>query len=267
MGHLMKYLVALLLAVSISAVAAPGDGSCVQHPTAPFCQGEGNGTQTDSTNANVQVDINSNSNSESISNSASSSNASGGSVRSNIDVSGGESSSRSQSNSIGFGGEATIGDVLVTSGVGNIDSNIGSDTTDIAINTKYDATAASAATVFAGYCQTGGSAQMDSGGFSVINTDAFCNHVKAAMTFRDAYEYEMINGSVVCAEDASIVHTQGQFADMCINEQAQTYLSLYHDNMIDAGKLVENTEKVGMVDTFAGYLVRPIAILALLILL
>ena len=108
---------------------------------------------------------------------------------------------------------------------------------------------------------------MDAGGFSVVNPEAFCNHIRAAAVFREAYEWELQNGSVKCADEASIAHSGEQLADLCMNEQAQEYLSNYRDNLGDAHNLLESTEAVAKVDAFAGYLVRPLALLALLVLL
>jgi hypothetical protein len=290
----MKALALALLLVAPLTMAQPGSGSCQQHPDAPYCQG-GGGTGGDSTgegNENTNTNDNT-SNSQGIgvgvgvassdSNSDSRSYASGGSVRSDIDVSGGESSSSSN---------ATVGDVSASGGDsrayggvgvggnaegGKSEASSGGNTQDITVegdtdNSQYsykesEQSAASAASVFAGYCQSGASGQLGAGGFSVVNPEAFCNNVRMAGVYQEAYAWELKHGKITCASEASGAWIDDQMSDTCVNEQAATYYKLYNWHLDEAHELLESTKGVAKVDAFAGYLIRPAALLALLFLL
>jgi len=106
--------------------------------------------------------------------------------------------------------------------------------------------AASAATVFAGYCQSGASAQGIEGGFSIVNPEAFCNHIRMAAVAKEAY----------------------MFAEQTGNKKAASaFYDMYIDNLEDANGLLENTEDVSQLDTFFGYLVRPLAVIGALVFL
>jgi hypothetical protein len=244
---------------------------------------------------NVGVESNSNSNSESSSNSSSGSYASGGSVRNSNNLQGGRSDASSTASggnaTGGAGGSASTGDSTsivgdTTSKVGNTtavagggksQASSGGNTQDIAIDgdtltdnsvliyEDAENSAASAASVFAGYCQTGASGQAGVGGFSVVNPEAFCNHIRIAGVMQEAYEWEMKNGSASCTPPASGEHYGDQLQDVCMNEQAQIYYQLYHENLMEANSMLDATEAVGKIDAFFGYLFRPALLIGALI--
>jgi hypothetical protein len=234
----------------------------------------------------VGVESDSNSNSESSSNSSSNSSASGGSVRNSNNLQGGRSGARSTAsggNATGgdggdaraTGGTSRVGDTTAVSEGGKSEASSGGNTQDSEITVEGDTdnsvliyedepTAASAASVFAGYCQTGASAQMQSGGFSVVNPELFCNHIRIAAVMQEAYIWEMKYGVAQCATAEDGI---GEFSDVCMNETAQVYYNLYNENLMEANALLDTTQIVGTADAIAGYLIRPLAILALLLLL
>lgn len=160
---------------------------------------------------------------------------------------------------------ATIGDVTTGASTSsavstNEGNNVASENTntvndgDINIDagsvyeSNYEAAASSAASVFAGYCQSGGSGQLTGGGFSVVNSEQFCDHVRLASIMREAYEYEVAMGN-----------SEGQFATK--------YYEAYHDNLGDALSLIEGSEFAGMIDRNTGFIIRPAALIGLLIFL
>ena len=134
---------------------------------------------------------------------------------------------------------------------------------------KYDNenSAASAASIYAQQCQSGLSGQVMDGGFSVINSDQFCDYINAAQVAMDAYYWELNNGPVVCSDIMSGSWVDGAYTDMCMSTKAQEYLDEYHENVDNALMLVQRTEAVGWVDRIAGQLIRPIALIAILILI
>jgi hypothetical protein len=243
---------------------------------------------------NVGVESNSNSNSESSSNSSSGSYASGGSVRNSNNLQGGRSDASSTASggnaAGGAGGSARTGDS--TSIVGDTTSNVG-DTTSVSEGGKSQASSggntqdikvegdtlidssvliyedsenpvASASSVFAGYCQTGMSGQGADFGFSVVNPELFCNHIRIAAVMQEAYVWEMKYGVATCA---TVENGTGEFKDVCMNETAQIYYSLYTENLLEANELLDNTQAAGTFDAFFGYLIRPITVIGMLIFL
>jgi hypothetical protein len=232
---------------------------------------------------NVGVESDTSSNSESSSHSSSNSGATGGSVRNSNSVQGG----RSDSSSTASGGNATggeggdarayggvgvggTGEASASSGGNTQDLTVEGDTlTDNSVLIYEDAenSSASAASVFAGYCQTGASAQMQSGGFSVVNPEAFCNNIRMAGVYQEAYVWELAHGKLTCSEEAGSEWVDNQYMDTCVNEQAATYYKLYGYHVQEAHELLSKTEDIAVVDAWAGYLIRPVALIALLFLL
>jgi hypothetical protein len=86
------------------------------------------------------------------------------------------------------------------------------------------------------------------GGFSIVNNAQFCDHIKLANVSLAAYQLETQMGD-----------PEG--------EKAAKYLEAYHDNLHDAISLVESSEFVGKIDRSVGFLVRPSALIGLLIFL
>ena len=219
-----------------------GGHNCNTEGGGPQLQSQVSNNETYST-SNSQAESNSASNSESSSNSGSYSNASGGSVRSSNSLSGGWSDASSEAS----GGEATS------------DASGGS----VAFSNIETKSAASAASVYSQVCQLGGSAQGIVGGFSISNADVLCDHLKVASAMQAAYEYELRTCHCVgiCTlEEASV-------AQECTGNDAMAdvYLAAYHDNMSSAVSIMEGTHHVGLMDKIAGALVRPLALLGVLI--
>ena len=109
------------------------------------------------------------------------------------------------------------------------------------------------------------SGQLEEGGFSVINSDQFCDHIRMADVMRNAYLWELQYGKVECAPEASGEWIVDQYQDTCVNEKAAEYYSQYHENIEDAMDLVSTTKEVGWFDRVAGMLIRPIAVIGALI--
>jgi hypothetical protein len=289
-------LAAVLVFGTTAALADPGGNACNIHPDAPFCQGGGDGENgnpgsqeqgQDQGQAQGQVqgqvlnnevyqgtyvgvESDSNSSAESSSNSGSYSNASGGSVRNSNSVQGGRSDASSTASGGNAQGGVGVGGKSEASSGGNTqDISVDGDTlTDNSVLIYEDAenTAASASSVFAGYCQTGASGQAGVGGFSVVNPEAFCNHIRIAGVMQEAYEWEMKHGSATCAPPMDSVGPEGYAAsDTCMNEQAQVYYRLYNENLLEANSMLNATEVVGKMDAFFGYLIRPMAVIGMLI--
>jgi hypothetical protein len=119
------------------------------------------------------------------------------------------------------------------------------------------------------------SGQVEGGGFSVVNSDAFCDHVKAAQFMLAAYEWEMENAGTEChAVEYGYTTPEGQdhvvetFQEVCeLPGKAAEYLDAYHYHVEEATDLVQDTATLSLVDRIAGMLVRPVALVAVLILL
>jgi hypothetical protein len=283
-------LLALLAVLAVPVMADPGGNACNIHPDAPFCGGGegGGGTNGEPTGANTnensntnssEAESNSSSDSESSSNASSGSYAGGGSVRNSNDIStrggdasstasGGDASASGGTGGVGIGGQG--GEASASSGGNTQDISVEGDSlTDNSVLIYEDAknTASSAASVFAGYCQTGASGQIGAGGFSVVNPEAFCNNVRMAGVYQEAYMWELSHGKLTCSETAGSDWVDNQYADTCVNEQAATYYKLYNWHLDEAHELLESTKGVAKVDAYAGYLIRPAALIALLFLL
>ena len=188
---------------------------------------------------------------------------------------GGDASSRSSSSSESYSegsnseSYSRTGDARSSSGGNETSQGVEIDARDQSVLIYEDAEnpVNSAAAVFAQQCQTGLSGQVANGGFSVINSDQFCDYVKAAQLAQAAYHWEMAYGSATCADEASIDHGEGAYADLCVNEKAMEYLDDYRMNVDHAMALVDYTEATGWIDRVFGQLIRPIAVVAGLILL
>jgi hypothetical protein len=258
-----------------------------QSATAHQGQLQGQVSSNENTNTNVAGAI-AGSASSSDSDSRSSSSANGGSNRNTVGIkTGGASSGSTSSASGGQGGSGGAGGVAASKATGGnsvavggkSEASSGGNTQDLTVegDTLTDnsvliyedeqAASASAASVFAGYCQTGASGQIAAGGFSVVNPEAFCNNVRMAAVYQEAYAWELRHGSIQCASEASGEWVDDQLADACVNEQAVAYYKLYTYHLDAAHDVLTSTDGVAKVDAWAGYLIRPAALIALLFLL
>jgi hypothetical protein len=118
-------------------------------------------------------------------------------------------------------------------------------------NIKIDAsekqTAASAASVYGGYCQTGGSGQVEDGGFSVANGDQFCEHIR--MADRALLAWQQCN----------------EIEAACTAKQRDHYLATFHENLNDADDLVQYTQATGFLGRIGAQLAIPAAFIWLLL--
>lgn len=270
-----------------------GNGGAGSNSNQGQLQGQLQGQAQQQSNTNVGINTNENNssatagaNSASVSgaNSHSSSNASGGSVRNSVGISVGgprSSSSASVGDTTASGGSATggsarsrVGDTTASSGGNSQGIEIDNSESNTLIYEGDDYAASSAAAVFANECQSGMSGQVEEGGFSVINPDQFCQHVKAARIALQAYNWELMNGTFTCTDvEYGYVTPEGQdkvvetLQEVCYSEKAMEYLASYRHHTDEAIDLVSATEEVGLIDAFFGYLVRPTAVIAALILL
>ena len=292
----------LILGVTYAAADPGGEGNNTGcngqgNPNSPCEPSNGNGGNGGSSEVNNNVSSESTAVagaiSGSYSNSDSTSISGGGSAVSNVGVTtGGATSGSTSSATGGSGGHASASGGNSTANSGDssaASSNEGNtvqleaqyadgdtevsvqDNSSVSFSQEYEGSAGSAATVFAGYCQTGGSGQTVAGGFSVVNPEQFCNHIRMAAVFKEAYEHEIHKqchqidvGFTDRGGEEQITATKVVCGDM---EQASEYLALYKENLAEANNMLDTTEAVAKVDAVAGYLVRPLAILALLLLL
>lgn len=103
---------------------------------------------------------------------------------------------------------------------------------------------AGAADVYAAVCTNGASGQTRGGGFAIGNGDPLCDQLKVAVLY-----YKL----------AKLEDELGNF------EQALEYYELAHNAVSEAQTLLDATDEVALIDRFAGYLVRPMALLGALI--
>jgi hypothetical protein len=263
-----------LVAGTTAALASPGDDGCVGN--CPNSGGSGGGPNTNQQQQG-QVSINENT-SQSTATAGANSTSVSGSNSSSTSYSGGNSLGQSVGVSVrgpNVSTEATGGQSSATGGNATSgDSSSGANSEINITGDSYDYAASSAAAVFANECQSGLSGQVEKGGFAVINPDQFCQHVKAARIALQAYEWELENGTVTCHEvEYGYVTPEGQdhvvetLQEVCYSEKADEYLAEYRHHTDAAISLVSATEEVGLVDSFFGYLIRPVAVVAAIILL
>jgi hypothetical protein len=299
-----KSIYALAIALVLGTTGALAGGNNQDHTCqgGHNCNVEGGGGPNENTNTNEN---NSSANAGAIAGSSSDSTATGigvgGSSVVGVAVKTGPTVSGSQSNatggqggtggssvanggdSVAFGGssrsssytgdsESSVGDVTSSSGDSSASSSSGGNEQNLGISIRgdsvtYEDSASRAATVYAQVCQSGGSAQAKAGGFSVVNSEPLCEHLKMAAVMREAYVWELHNGSAVCQDmmDGTKVGTGDEYSDTCFNEKAVKYYNSYHEHMKDAMLLMDKTEEAGLVDKFAGYMVRPMALIGALI--
>jgi hypothetical protein len=237
-------LVAIALLMFASLTEAQQDHTCQGgHNCNGGGDGQGQQTQSQSSSSAIENINSTESRSGADSNSRSSAN-SGGNHLSNS-AGGGESTSDSS---------ATGGNATAASGVGG-DSNVRVE------GDQY--TASSAATVFAGHCQTGMSGQLEAGGFGVVNSDQFCDYIRLAAVMREAYEYELAECECVGVCTSTLASVE--MSCPAGGEKARIYLEAYHLNLSNAQELVVSSEYTAMADRWGGQLLRPTAIILALI--
>jgi len=175
----------------------------------------------------------------------------------------GDVTSRSgDSRAVAAGGESSVGDTKTG------DITVEGDTDNSVVSYKNERSASSAASVYAQVCQSGGSVQGQAGGFSIVNAEPMCEHLKLAAVYQELYLWEIENGQYVCQEAMSGDAVKGMAAthsDLCVNPRAEKFYGLYIEHMDDAELLSDKTEEAGLIDKFSGYLVRPMALLGALI--
>jgi hypothetical protein len=257
---LMVLCVAMVLfMVASNAKAVEQDHTCQGGHN---CNEGGSGEQTQSQDQSQSSTANSTANSTSTSssgadsNSSSSSNSGGNSLSSM----GGESSSSSTAR--GGSAEATGGVATATSGDatgGKSQASSGGNSQDIYVGgDTHEAVANTAATVFAGYCQSGASAQIDKGGFSVVQTEQFCQHLRLANMFYQAYERELRHCSCVGVCTVAEASVRMECSE---SGQAAKFLDAYYENIWDANQLVQTTEGTAWVDRVSKQLSTPLALI------
>lgn len=189
----------------------------------------------------------------------------------------------SEGSSAGASAGANIGDTTSESSVGDITNSTHSESAshsggnvqeqgDVTVegdnsisSVNFERAASTAASVFAQVCQQGASGQVESGGFSIVNAEQFCNRMRAADAYQRAYLFEMQHGSAHCAEMMSIQHAKDEHADTCMNERAIEFYNLYHENLLEANALLDNRKWTSFIGNFFADLVIPIAVIAFLL--
>ena len=133
---------------------------------------------------------------------------------------------------------------------------------------RNDYPASSAANVYAARCTTGMSGQTRSGGFGVTNSDQLCDLWTAAEAAFRAYEFE-INRTcepITCSVNCPVEGFVEAQLDACpASERANEQLALYYSNLAEAQLIIDATNTPALVDRVSGFLVRPGALLSLLI--
>jgi len=159
-----------------------------------------------------------------------------------VDVSGGQSTSSSQS------------------GGGSAQSTSGGSVSAV----NFEDSAASAASIFAGHCNSGASGQVSGGGFSVVNGQQFCDYIRMADAMWLAYQRETsaCYCEGVCSPELASVEM------ICLDgEQAQKFLGAYRENLWDAHDLLQATSGTATVGRVTGQVITPMALLLALVLL
>ena len=280
--------VALTLFAGV-AYASPGDDGCIGN-----CPQNGGGQPTTVNVTPTNTNTNTNNNtavagaiSGSSSNSTSGAIAGGGDADVRVGVSTGAAASGGRAHAEGgdggdaraYGGSggdsrsrSEVGDTSAVANSGGNDQSVSDNSTTIETYTyRYnnDYSAASAASVYGDICTGAMSGQVEEGGFAVTNPNAFCNHMAAAFMYREAFEWEMRTGvSQECMAPMEGDWTvDGAYFDTCDNPKAKDLLNKYYEQLDDAYDYMQAVEVPAKVDGFFGYMVRPVAVIAALILL
>ena len=161
------------------------------------------------------------------------------------------------------GGSATGG----SGGAGGQSSST-TGTIHVDASERNDYPASSAASVYAARCTTGMSGQTRSGGFGVTNSDQLCDLWTAAEAAFRAYEFEITRACepITCSINCPVEGFVEAQLDACpANDRANEQLALYYSNLAEAQLIIDATNTPALVDRVSGFLVRPGALLSLLI--
>ena len=129
---------------------------------------------------------------------------------------------------------------------GNTTGTASTSDIDIDASTDYDIPVSTAASLFTQTCQSGVSGQGESVGASVVFSDPLCDTLKVAAMYWDYHILEHQHGN---------------------DEQAAYWKEKYVEQMKDVETLMEATDEVAIADRFAGFLLKPLGVIALLVFL
>jgi hypothetical protein len=167
-------------------------------------------------------------------------------------VEGGTATSHSGAYS-GSDSTSSVGDTLSASGAISGGNEVGQDVnvdasdksvTDISYNTDYPVS--TAASLFTQVCQQGVSGQSDDWGASAVFSDPLCDEIKVAQFYWIAHLNEHEHGNV---------------------EQADKFKAMYVAQMESIETMMDATDELGILDRIAGFLLKPAAIIGLLVFL
>lgn len=143
----------------------------------------------------------------------------------------------------------------------------------ISFSEDNDYSASSAASIYASKCSSGFSGQIREGGIGSSNTDQFCYLLDMALVNWQAYQRELksVRAENCEAVTAEITCPAPGYVDCqvkaCPSPLADKYLARYHQNLDDAQQIIDAGQEVSIADRVAGLLIKPLSILAGLILL
>ena len=163
---------------------------------------------------------------------------------------------------------SSVGNLSATGGksssaAGDSQSSIGSITVS---GDSNDYSASSAADVYTNICQSGMSGQTRSGGFGASSPDQFCKYIDMANAAWLAHERakknpdscKTITATVTCDEPGHMLCE----IEQCQSDAADKHLAMYHDNLERANKLLVTAEQPALWDRVAGFLIKPLALVA-----
>ena len=237
------------------------------------CQGNScNGGGENNANANSEAYSGStaaagaNSNSAAVSVSGGNSLTAGGGESFSSSTAGGGSATAIGGSSGAVIHDVTGGNATATGGSsGDSTSSSGGNSQDVSVggnSVTFDRAAASAGAVFAGHCQSGASGQMEAGGFTVVNSEQFCDYIRLAAVMLEAYEREMRDCRCEGICSRSIASTDLICTE---SEKAEMFLDAYYENLHSAHELLQASEVTAIYDRVFGQSIRPLALLGALI--
>ena len=245
-------LAAILALGSTVAVAQPGSGACEQHPDSPFCGGGTGGTGGDQGQAQGQAQGQNQGQRQ-----GQEANSSSGAIGVGVGIGvGGSSRSSSGSystskvgdtTSISEGSRSSSGAI---SGGNKVGQDVNVDASDRSIQEiEYEGDeypVSTAASLFTQVCQQGVSGQGADWGASAVFSDPLCDEIKVAQFYWIAHINE---------------HTHGN------EEQAAEFKEMYVAQMDDIQKMMDATDELGILDRMAGFLIKPLGVIGLLVFL
>jgi hypothetical protein len=155
-------------------------------------------------------------------------------------------SSVGDTTSISEGSHSASGAISGGNEVGQDVTVDASDQSIYSVEYDHDYPVSTAASLFTQVCQQGVSGQADDWGASAVFSDPLCDEIKVAQFYWIAHINEHEHGN---------------------DKQAAEFKEMYVAQMSDIQKMMDATDELGIIDRIAGFLIKPLGVIGLLVFL